>query len=244
MLTDQFNSQGQWLFRWRSYLPLVLLPLILAALLKFKYPFGSHALDLLYEFVCLAVAAAGLAMRVFTAGYAPKGTSGRGTKQMKADVLSTTGMYSIVRHPLYLANYLIFVAFLLDLENAWLVLAGSVLYWLYYERIMCAEESFLLAKHGKSFKRWARKTPAVLPRLSRWRPPNTSFSRRSALRREYTTFYLVLLVFTAIEGVGDIIVERRFDIDPVWAMIFLAGTVFYVVCRVAKKTNRLLDPQR
>ena len=27
-LTDEFRDQGEWLFRWRSYLPLVLVPLV------------------------------------------------------------------------------------------------------------------------------------------------------------------------------------------------------------------------
>ncbi len=49
----------------------------------------------------------GLALRVIVVGHAPYGTSGRNTREQVADTLNTTGMYSIVRHPLYLANYLI-----------------------------------------------------------------------------------------------------------------------------------------
>lgn len=41
-----------------------------------------------------------------TIGQVPKGTSGRNTSQQVADTLSTDGVYSVVRHPLYLGNFL------------------------------------------------------------------------------------------------------------------------------------------
>lgn len=45
-LREEFERTGQWLFRWRSYLPLLLFPPVVAALHDFTYLGGSHALDL------------------------------------------------------------------------------------------------------------------------------------------------------------------------------------------------------
>jgi len=72
----------------------------------------------------------------------PKNTSGR-TNSLIAERLNTTGMYSIVRHPLYLGNFLIVFGIVLFIQVLWfgiIVLAG---YWFYYERIIFAEEEFL-----------------------------------------------------------------------------------------------------
>ena len=48
---DHFEKSGNWLFRWRSYLPLFLLATSLASLCEFKYPGGSRVLDLVWEIV-------------------------------------------------------------------------------------------------------------------------------------------------------------------------------------------------
>lgn len=244
MLTKQLDGQGKWLFRWRSYLPLMLAPLILVAMLRFTYPLGSHELDLAREYLCLGLALLGLFMRVITVGFAARHTSGRGTHRMKADVLSTTGVYSVVRHPLYLANFVIFFAVLMDIGQWWLVLTGSLLYWIYYERIMVAEEAFLQKLHGETFELWASQTPAVLPDARRWRRPRLAFSWRSALRREYTTLFLIVCLFTAVEVVGDLVLHRELKIDDGWGAVFLTGLAIYVVCRFAKKRQLLIDPTR
>lgn len=55
---------------------------------------------------CIAVSLFGLLIRAVTIGFTPKGTSGRNTKEGQvAEVLNTKGIYSVVRHPLYLGNY-------------------------------------------------------------------------------------------------------------------------------------------
>ena len=107
-LADRFSATGDVMFRWRSWLPLLLLPLFLASFLG--YPGGSQGLDLGWELAYFSVSALGMAVRLFTTGTAPRGTSGRNTREQKATVLNTTGPYSIVRHPLYLSNLVIIVA--------------------------------------------------------------------------------------------------------------------------------------
>ncbi len=94
---------GMVLFRWRSYLPLLLFAILVPALRDFRYPLDNAVADCLWELLCLSLAFAGLAVRCHTSGTVPAGTSGRNTKRQKASVLNMTGWYSVVRNPLYLA---------------------------------------------------------------------------------------------------------------------------------------------
>ncbi|HEU0053094.1 MAG TPA: hypothetical protein VFQ39_07945, partial [Longimicrobium sp.] len=91
-MRDHFVRSGNWLFRWRSYLPLLLLAVVLLGVRDFTYPQGSPALDEAWEALCFAIGAAGLLVRAAALGYAPEGTSGRNTRKQVAQVLNTTGM--------------------------------------------------------------------------------------------------------------------------------------------------------
>ena len=46
-LVEQLGTTGDLFFRWRSWLPLLLVPLFLASFSGLAYPLGSHRLDLL-----------------------------------------------------------------------------------------------------------------------------------------------------------------------------------------------------
>ena len=61
-------------------------------------------------------------MRFYTVGTTPKETSGRNTNQQVAAVLNSTGMYSMLRHPLYLGNYLIWVGLSIATFNLYFVM--------------------------------------------------------------------------------------------------------------------------
>src|SRR6187431_3684361 len=106
-IREELERQGTWLFRWRSYLPLVLVAFFAIAFRGYRWPFESYARYALWAELCFGVSFLGLACRCLTIGFAPWGTSGRNTKEQIADQLNTTGMYSFVRHPLYLGNFLI-----------------------------------------------------------------------------------------------------------------------------------------
>ena len=147
---EEFERTGQWLFRWRSYLPLLLIALFLIAFRDFKYPFGSHGWDYLWEIFCLSVSMLGIAVRALTVGFIPKGTSGRNTKGQVAEDLNTTGMYSLVRNPLYLGNFIIWLGISLFVRLWWFSLIVILIFGIYYERIIFAEEEFLRHKYGAS----------------------------------------------------------------------------------------------
>ena len=189
MLRKELARSGNWLFRWRSYLPLALAGIILPAMRHFQYPAHSHTLDQLWEVVCLVVCFFGLGIRVYTIGHAPPGTSGRNTRSQIAEQLNTTGTYSVVRHPLYLGNFFIWLGISMFVHTWWVSLIFVLVFWIYYERIMYAEEEFLSNRFGEEFEQWANRTPAFCPAIKRWERPATRFSVNRVFGSEYSGFF-------------------------------------------------------
>jgi protein-S-isoprenylcysteine O-methyltransferase Ste14 len=240
-LRNAFEKSGSWLFRYRSFLPLLCLPLFVGGLVKYQYLLTSHRVNECWQALCLLVSLAGLAVRILTIGQAPAGTSGRNTKQQIAFSLSTTGMYSVVRHPLYLGNYLIMLGFTLVFHIWWLVFLVSCIYALYYERIMMAEEAFLRDRFGERFEEWAAVTPAFIPRIHGWKAADLSFCWRTVLQREYNAFFLILAVFFLLDLIGDSVVEKRLKVDTYWFLLFLGGFAIFATLRFLKKRTQLLQ---
>jgi protein-S-isoprenylcysteine O-methyltransferase Ste14 len=239
-LREEFERSGNLLFRRRSYLPLILIAVYFYAMRGYQYPGNSARLDMLLEFFCLFVCFSGLAIRVFTIGHTPGGTSGRNTKEQIAATLNTTGIYSVVRHPLYLGNFIIWLGIILFAHLWWLVLIYVLAFWLYYERIMFAEEEFLRAKFGDEFTRWAANTPAFIPRFGQYIPPHLPFSTKTALKREYNGAFAIIVMLFILEVASKVVVEHRLECDPYWKYIMAAGFVMWMVLRTLKKKTTLL----
>jgi protein-S-isoprenylcysteine O-methyltransferase Ste14 len=227
---------GGFFFRWRSYLPFVLLPLAVVAIAHCQYQFGSHAEDLGWEMGCTLLASIGLAIRVFTVGVAAPGTSGRGTRRPKAASLNTTGPYSVVRHPLYLGNGLIALGLSL-FPHTWLApVVVAPLIVGYYGCIARWEEQHLRTQFGAAFETWAHRVPAVIPALARYVPAERSFDLRRVLRSEFHGLALILVAPLVIDVVEDLYEEGVFHLDPFWAAAAVVGLVQLAVFRRLKRT--------
>jgi len=239
-LREEFEATGNWLFRRRGYLPLLLFPLLLVAARGSTYPAGDHGLDLAWEGVCLFLALIGLTLRVATVGFVPRDTSGRNTGGQQAGSLNTSGFYSVVRHPLYLGNYLMWLGVALFARSWWAAVIVSLVFWLYYERIMFAEEEFLRRKFGPLYTSWAAITPAFLPRLALWRPAGVRFCLLTVLRREHSSLLALVGSLTVLEVASDYAYTGRLIVDPVWGTALGVTLVFCLAVRAVKHWTRLL----
>jgi hypothetical protein len=182
-------------------------------------------------------------IRSLVAGYAPKGTSGRNTKGQLAETLNTTGMYSIVRNPLYLGNFVIVLGVFLFTEVWWFILIGVAGFLFYYERIIFAEEEFLRKKFGDVFLEWAKKTPAFLPRFKNWQKPSLPFSFKAVLRREHSTFFAIVAPFTFLDIAVDYFAEKKLEIHVGWIIFFFVSLIIYLTLRILKKKTKVLDAE-
>jgi protein-S-isoprenylcysteine O-methyltransferase Ste14 len=241
-LIEEFEALGHWLFRWRSYLPLATVALLFWGLAYFDYPFGSHFLDQIWEVLCLGVSFLGLIVRSLTIGWAASRTSGRNTARQVAESLNTTGMYSIVRNPLYLGNFLMVLGVVAFLRIWWIPLIYMLLFALYYERIIFAEEMFLRRKFGRNYLDWASKTPAFFPRFSQWKAPGLPFAWKKVLRREYHGVIAIVAGMFVLEVLGDLYIRHAFNVDTMWKILLPLATLAYGVVRfLHKRTSVLRD---
>jgi len=243
LLRDRIREQGNLLFRWRGLVPLLLAPAWLLAVRHHEWielRFGDF-IDDLFDCACVAISVTGLALRVATVGHVPRRSSGRNTRKGQvADTLNTTGFYSIVRNPLYLANGLILTGFLLATGSLWLVAVGLLGCCLHYERVIFAEEAFLVERFGDRYREWAEKTPAFFPRLSLWTPPARPFCWRTALLREYQTTFALVVAFAVKDYLEDWLAHNRIDLELDSTIAVAIAFAAFLVVRTLRKKTRLL----
>ena len=193
-LNHSFRKSGNLLFKYRGQIPLFIfilgVPVIFfsnhqlyAALANGSLGCGFKTTILI---VSVLISLLGFMIRSYTIATTPRGTSGRNTKKQVAEQLNTKGIYSIVRHPLYLGNYLMWAGLLVFTMNPFLFLIVSLFFWLYYERIMFAEEAYLESRFGQQFTDWADRVPPFIPAFGKFEKGNIPFSLKAVLRREYT----------------------------------------------------------
>jgi len=232
-LKNEFAISGNWLFKHRSYLPLIILPLLFYSLFT---PVGT-SLNLLF-YIGLSISLLGECIRIITIAFVPEGTSGRNTKQQKATSLNQTGIYSIVRHPLYLGNFLIFLGPFIFTGNIYGIIIFILSFWIYYERIMYAEETFLISKFGSKYEYWSSKTPAFLPNIASYTPTKSIFSFRKVLEGEYSGIYGIFVIFTLLLAFRNYNLNITPNISNAWKGIFLGNTLIYITLRTLKKRRR------
>lgn len=204
-LLHSLENQGNFLFRHRGIIPVIVF-LVCSPILYYTYPiirylFMDTTLKVSLIVLAILVSLAGIAVRAYTIGTTPHGTSGRNTDKQLAKQLNTTGIYSIVRHPLYLGNYLIWLGLLIFMMDVPFLITVSLVYWLYYERIMFAEERFLEREFGDTYLEWSKKVPAFIPRFSQFQKSEIPFHLKSVLRREYSGIFAITLCFTLVDYV-------------------------------------------
>ncbi len=250
-LTDRITTQGRRLFQLRGIMPLVLLVPLWFALqhtARFEQRWGQHVEDL-WLLGCACLSGVGLLMRCATVGYAPAGTSGRVRGAPGATTLNTAGMYSIVRNPLYLANAVMWLGVALGTTSLWFAALSMLVYWLYIERVIAAEEEFLARHFGAAYDSWVARTPCFLPRFSLWRSSSVEFSLRAVLRREYPALIAVGVLFTLVEFVSATLLQgqsvaRWFITDRQWVIFFAATVAVGTFLRILKKLHWLDAPGR
>jgi protein-S-isoprenylcysteine O-methyltransferase Ste14 len=239
-LVNEFENSGNWLFKRRSWLPVF----IVAGGILMMYLGNRQAIlyDMHDELIFLGVSLFGEVIRILTVGFTPRNTSGRNTiNGQVADELNVTGIYSLLRHPLYLGNFLMWLGPVLFLRSIGDVIVFILLYWLYYERIMFAEEQFLRRKFGDIYDKWSEKVSSFIPYSFNFIRPRLPFSVKNVLKREYNSFVNIFIIFTILDLFRNYFLSERIYLTDMWIYMFVGAGVIWLVIRTIEKRTHWLD---
>lgn len=195
----------------------------------------------LAESIFIVVGMSGQLIRALTVGRTPKGTSGRNIKGQVASQVNTSGIYSLVRHPLYIGNLLMWLGPVLFLRSLWFTLFFCLLYWLYYERIMFAEEQYLRKKFGDQYDKWSEKVRAFLPAFKNYRKADLPFSFRNVLKREYHGLANMFIIFSLLDLARNYINDYSVRLNPLWLYSIIPVMVIWIITRILVKRTKVLN---
>ena len=245
ILQNKLEKHGNWLFRYRGVWPSILLIAGTAvyAYIEFNpelFFLEETPYEIYYEVGCLIICLLGFAVRVYTVGYTPAKTSGRNTKEQVAERVNTVGMYSVVRHPLYLGNFLLGLGIAFFTGSFWFVLVYCLVYWLTFERIMFAEEQFLRQKFGQTYTDWANKTPAFIPDFKLFTKPDLPFSLKKVLKKEKNGLLALFAIFAFFDVLGEFI-EGKHEYTYLFLICCVVSCIAYGILKIMKKKTTFLN---
>ncbi len=242
-LIQSFEKSGNYLFRHRSYFPVILLVIAIPVIYFTNYKNIIPIAKILITIVAIMFSLTGFIVRAISIATTPKGTSGRNTEKQVAQSLNKTGIYSLVRHPLYLGNYFIWLGIVVFTFNIYFIVIISLFFWLYYERIMFAEERFLEKKFGKEFLNWAENTPAFFPSFKNYKKTIIPFSFKSILRREYSGFLATVFTYAFIDHLRILFITGKIEYDRISTYILLAVIIVTLILRSLKHHTNILNEE-
>jgi protein-S-isoprenylcysteine O-methyltransferase Ste14 len=238
-LVQTFEKQGNFLFKYRGQFPVILFLLAIPFIGITDYVSISEVNERYYTIISVFLSFVGFLIRFYTIGTTPHGTSGRNTKQQVAEVLNSTGIYATLRHPLYLGNYLIWIGIATYVFNPLFILIISLIFWLYYERIMFAEERFLEKKFGDEYLDWSNKIPAFIPNFSNYKTSSIPFSIKTVLRREYSGVLATIISFCFVEMLRNYLIGEEL-ISHNLICVLIATLTVCLLLRTLKRNTQIL----
>jgi len=236
-MRDWRVSAGDFLFKYRSFTQL---PLMLSVFIFFR-PQDRGAYNVFIDIAGLIISVAGEFIRIITVGYAYEGTSGR-ESYLRADALNTSGIYSIVRNPLYIANFFIFSGLAVVFSNWITLIVFALCLILQYYFIIHAEEEFLKKKYSRDYEDYCRKVNRIFPRFKYYCPNRVSFNLKKVVFKENDSVFNMLMTFILLilykeyRFIGRI---HRPYIYAVCAGFLITG---YIIIKIIKKKISKVAP--
>jgi protein-S-isoprenylcysteine O-methyltransferase Ste14 len=202
---NQLEKLGNQFFKYRGQIPVLFF--LVAFILMHFFTMYQNWLNPYYTITAVALVVLGHLIRALAVGKRAAHTSGRNRDEQVAEALNSTGIYSMVRHPLYLGNITTYIGWAVFTGIDWLVPVFLILFVAYYRLIIYAEEQFLTRKFGQDYLDWRKQTPLLLPAFWKYKSNPQPFSIKVVLENEYsgwaasmTTAFVLLLFQTYILG--------------------------------------------
>ncbi len=240
-LIQSIENQGNFLFKYRGQFPVILFLLSIPFIYLTDYRYIDDTLTSILISISIVLCLIGFLVRFYTIATSAKDTSGRNTQQQVANSLNTKGIYSIMRHPLYFGNFLIWLGIAISTFNFYFIIFMSLIFWIYYERIMLVEEKFLESKFKNNFNFWSNKVPAFFPSFVNFESADISFSYLTILRREYSSVLSAVIGFVFIELVKNYVDKNDFFISVYSIVVLIVTLIIVLILRYLKHNTTILN---
>lgn len=235
MISKQNRTNiGNFLFRYRGEIPVLFL--VIGLVVRYNHYAAGNLYDSTYDYACLGISLVGFCFRIHAVGYSPRGTSGRNTRRQLATNINMTGLYSIVRHPLYLANFVIWLPIALLSYSSLFCIAFLIFFVAFYTQIIKVEEAYLSRKFGRLYEDWKSVTPAFIPNFTLYSKSYMAFNWKKVLRKEKNglaaifTTYFFFQVAHAVGSHQSIIIFLNDNMF--WIGMFLISILNYLILKV------------
>ena len=241
-LVNSRQNIGDFLFKYRGQFP-VFLFLLCIPFIYYSNNVYTDSIILIWNLFSFLFLFTGLLIRFYTVGTTPKGTSGRNRDRQIADTLNTTGIYSILRNPLYLGNYFIWIGIAVFTYNIYFIVFTSCFFWIFYKFIIFSEEQFLSKKFGSIYLMWYEKTPSFIPKFNQYKKSDIRFSFKTILRREYPGFLSISIGLAYVDFVRLSIEYNNIKISFNVLMFFLITLIISIILKFMKKHTGILKEE-
>jgi len=197
---------------------------LILSLYRYIVPHRQTALtDQIIDSLGLTIVLLGQYLRISARGY-------KSEKLINQDTLITDGPYSLVRHPMYLASFLIGLGLVMLLFIWWGIFVYAVFFLLWYWPQVHNEQQWLIKKFGQQYIDYCKTTPCYFPRLRAlvdFRAKKYMPIKPAWIKKEWNTILIWSIVVVAAEGYQDI---TSFNIQVfLGEFVLLVLIVFYFV---------------
>ena len=213
---------GNFLFKYRGVLPV---PIIILSLVYYYFSNSSEITQFQY-LLSLSISISGLILRVYTVGYSYHKTSGKNTAKQIAESLNTSGIYSVLRNPLYLANFLNWLGIVILLSDINLFFFISLFFVHIYYYIIMVEENFLKEKFKKKYEEYLDLVPRIIPSFKNWKKPVCDFDFKKSLINIKNGLLGIAIVFNLI-NVIDSYKHTEKILEISWLSYFLLLSIIF-----------------
>lgn len=233
---NKLLTQGKLFYKHRAWfnilIIIVLLPLYL---IRDNNPdsliSSSLIFETLYDISLLILSLFGLFIRIYAKGYSPK----------RFFFPENSGLYSLMRHPIYFSNYIIWLGMVALSFNLWFVIVYTLAYILYYERIMFAEEEFLIKKYQDKYLDYSSNTSILYPKFSNYIKPKREFDFSKVINKELDYYILIIMVFTLLNIIGNLLNANNNFNYPI-IILSLISLILYLILSILKYKTDFFNP--
>ena len=126
----------------------------------------------------------------------------------------------------------------------WFIVAFILMFWVYYERIMYAEEEYLLNKFGNEYQSYSDQTPAFIPAFKNFKKPLLSFSFRKVIRQEKAGILNLFAVILLLRITGEYFESEAMHVELFWIVGFCVSLLLYAIIKILQKKTAIFSHDR